>query len=274
MNEKLQYASMLDIPISTSSVSAITKKKKVRKKKRINDELVKEKLLKKINQEQDLLDVLDAQTSLVAQENNTSVDFYGENQIEVQESLEQNTSNVFVSSKRKNKKPFKFTIVGFQLMIIGLLVATILLTNALYENSGINVFLRGVFGSDVTQVDTREHVDFSPIISMGDNSGVIVSDGVITFAGEGSVYAPCDGIVKNIVETQTGRYDIEIEHSQNFKSIISGVERIYVSQGDTVYSNIPVGYLEPDGATICFTDSEGELLDGYQMVGNMVVWQA
>ncbi len=272
MNKKLQYASMLDLPISTSSVSTITKKRKTRKAKRINDELVKEELLKKVNSEQDLTS--ESEQNLVDSQNQQELAIYNEQQLIVQEELEQNTSNVFVNKKRHNKKPFKFTIVGVQLMIIGLLVATILFTNALYKNSGINVFLRGVFAGETAQIDTREHTDFLPVISMGDNNGVIASEGIITFAGEGSVYAPCDGVVKKITETQTGRFDIEIEHSQNFKSIIANVERIYVSEGDTVYSNIPVGYLEADGATICFTDSQGELLDGYEMVGNTVVWQA
>ncbi len=272
MNEKLQYASMLDLPISTSSVTNITKKRRTRKKKRINDELVKEQLLQKINMEQDLTALAD-EKSLAFEENEGQLAVFNEQQPETLEEFNQNTSNVFVASKKHNKKPFKFTIVGVQLVIIGLLVATILLTNALYQNSGINVFLRGVFGSEVNQVDLRQHTDFSPVISMGNNNGVEVSEGKITFAGEGSVYAPCDGVVTKITETQTGRYDIEIKHSQNFKSIIANVERLYVSEGDKVYGNIPVGYLEPNGASICFTNSDGELLDNYEMVGNTVVWQ-
>ncbi len=277
MNEKLQYATMLDIPISTTSVSPITKKRRARKKKRINDEFVKAELLKKINSEQDLLEnSTDSQeTSLVAVNNPTDLVFQEGQELVGQEIIvEENTSNVFASKRKVKKSPFKITVVGVQLVIIGVLVMAIFLTNALYKDSGINVFLRGVFGTESAVVDTREYSDFSPIISMGDNNGVSLSDGIITFAGEGSVYAPCDGTVKSVSVGENGRYNIEIEHSQNFKSIISNIEHIYVSQGDKVFSNIPVGYLEPDGASMCFTNGQGDILDGYDMVDNMVVWQA
>lgn len=276
MNEKLQYASMLDLPVSTCSVSALPKKRRFRKKKRVNDELVKAELLKKVNAEQDLTSEMaqDSAENLIPQENQLELASLEQEGFENSIQIEQNTSSVYQSSKKNKKTPFKITVIGIQLVIIGVLVATILLTNALYENSGINVFLRGVFGSENTIVDAREHTEFSPVIYMGDNNGVNVNQGIITFAGEGSVYAPCDGVVTKITKSESGKYDIEIAHSQNFNSVISNVEHIYVSEGDVVYGNIPVGYLEPDGATICFTNSDGELLDEYQMVGNMVVWQA
>ena len=54
MNEKLQYATMLEMPVSTSSVTALPKKRRFFKRKRVNDELIKQELLKKVNQEQDL----------------------------------------------------------------------------------------------------------------------------------------------------------------------------------------------------------------------------
>ena len=276
MNEKLQYASMLEMPVSTCSVSALPKKRRFRKKKRVNDELVKQELLKKVNAEQDLTSemVQDSAETLIPQENQLELASLEQEVAQNPIQIEQNTSNVYQSSRKHKKSPFKITVIGIQLVIIGVLVATILLTNALYENSGINVFLRGVFGVESSVVDAREHTEFSPVIYMGDNNGVALNEGVISFAGEGSVYAPCDGIVTKITQSENGKYDIEIAHSKNFKSVISNVEHVYVGEGDVVYGNIPVGYLEPDGATICFTNSDGELLDGYQMVGNMVVWQA
>ena len=274
MNEKLQYATMLEMPLSTCNVTALPKKRRFRKKKRVNDELIKQELLNKVNAEQDLTQVEQEPIGLVEQNNCLEVIDIGEQQIVEQNYYDQNTSSVYSASQRQTKSPFKITIIGIQLMIIGLLVGTILLTNALYENSGINVFLRGVFGSENVVVDNRDYTEFSPIIAMGDNNGVSINEGVIVFAGEGSVYAPCDGVVTKISQTESGKFDIEIAHSQNFNSIISGVEHVYVNEGDVVYGNIPVGYLEPDGATICFTNSDGEMLEGYQMVGNMVVWQA
>ena len=54
MNEKLQYATMLEIPVSTCNVTfRPTKKKRTKTKKQQNPEVVKEKLLSKINSEKE-----------------------------------------------------------------------------------------------------------------------------------------------------------------------------------------------------------------------------
>ena len=156
MNEKLQYASMLEMPVSTCSVSALPKKRRFRKKKRVNDELVKQELLKKVNAEQDLTSemVQDSAETLIPQENQLELASLEQEVAQNPIQIEQNTSNVYQSSRKHKKSPFKITVIGIQLVIIGVLVATILLTNALYENSGINVFLRGVFGVE-SSVATR-----------------------------------------------------------------------------------------------------------------------
>ena len=259
MNEKLQYASMLEIPVSTCNISGVkSKKKRIVRKKRVNDEQIKEQLLQKINEEE----TFDGQTSLNDDE---QVEF-NTNQENLEQ--EQGTANVYQSKPKKKG----FSIVGVQLAIIGVLVASIFLTNAVYENSGINVFLRGVFGTETQTVDTRDFVDFAPVISMGDNYNLSLEEGVISFAGKGSVYSACDGVVNSIVKGDDDKYTLEIAHSQNFKSIISGVERVYVSEGDVVKAKIPVGYLEPDGATMCFTGSDGAVISGYQIENDTVVW--
>ena len=155
-----------------------------------------------------------------------------------------------------------------------MLLATIFLTSALYKDSGINVFFRSVFGTNQAQaIDLRSHKDFSPVIAVSDEVNVSISDGVMTFSGEGSVYAPCDGVVSGVIETENGKFEIEIKHSENFKTVISDIEHLYVSEGDKVYSKIPVGYLQPDGASICFKNEVGTVLDDYQIVDNTVVWQ-
>lgn len=263
MNEKMQYASMLDLPVSTCNVSSRTiKKKKIKKSKKANN--TNGEQLK-----QEVLDMVNAQEQLSQEQvEQGEIDLTTENQMV----LEQEDSSSVHPYKPKKSQKFKFSIVGVQLAVIGFLVATILLTNAFYANSGINVFLRGVFGTEQVQVDTRTFDEFSPIISMGDNKGVSLNEGMITYAGEGSVYAPCDGVVSGVIETENGKFEIEIKHSENFKTVISDIEHLYVNEGDKVYRKIPVGYLQPDGASICFKNEVGEVLDNYQIVDNTVVW--
>ncbi len=259
MNEKLQYASMLEIPVSTCNISAVKpKKKRLSRRKKVNDEQIKEQLLQKINEQ----DALDKRPLL--QEGEQAESLMNQSNFE----QEQETATVYQNKPKKRG----FSIIGVQLAIIGVLIASIFLTNAVYENSGINVFLRGVFGVETQTVDTREFDDFAPIISMGDNYDLSLEEGVISFAGKGSVYSACDGIVENVIKGEDDKYTLEITHSENFKSVISGIERIYVSEGDVVKAKIPVGYLEPDGATMCFFGSDGEIIENYQIENDMVVW--
>ncbi len=261
MNEKLQYATMLEIPVSTCSVSSVKpKKKRFARKKKVNDEQIKEQLLNKINSEE----TVEGQPILEGQPIEQSQ--------EIQVEIEQTESTANVYSSKPKKKRFAFNIVGIQLAIIGVLIGAIFLTNAVYADSGINVFLRNVFGVESSAVDTREFDDFTPVINMGDNYNLSLENGVITFAGEGSVYSACDGVVQSVVKGEDDKYTLEIAHSKNFKSLISGIERIYVKEGDIVKAKIPVGYLEPDGATMCFMGSSGEIIEDYQIENDMVVW--
>ena len=264
MNEKMQYASMLELPVCTCNVSSTTiKKKKAKKlkKQKESGEQIKQEVLDMVNSEQDLADQNQVEENQLEPE-----------QVFEQGEIEQENSSAVHPYKQKRK--LKFSIVGVQMVIIGILVGAILLTNALYADSGINVFLRGVFGTEQTQVDSRTFDEFSPVISMGDNKDVKYEDGIITYNGEGSIYAPCDGVISGVIQTENGKFEIEIKHSQNFKSVISDIEHLYVDVGDKVYKTIPVGYLQPDGATICFKDESGALINDYQIVNNMVVWQA
>lgn len=306
MNEKLQYATMLEIPVSTCSVSsAPVKKKGAGRKKKVNPEEVKEKLLKKINSEQvseqiespkdqsgqvlkaqeyqELIgekvceekeqtaeqgekdNLLDAKPVMDEEKSEQEID-------SVEETITEDCTATVSKAEIKKKEKFKFSIISVQLAIIGVLVATIFLTNALFIDSGINVFLRGVFGTETATVDARTFKNFTPVVAMGDNDGVLLNDGIISFAGEGSVYAPCDGKVTSIVKENDGQYTIEITHSKNFKSVLFGVEHVYVELNDTVYRNIPVGFLETGSASMCFKGENGDIIGGYQLVGDTVVW--
>ena len=254
MNEKLQYATMLEIPVNTCNVTfKPLGRKKVRRKKAVNNEVVKAELMEKVNSEL-------SKTPIEENQIETSLD------TAVQEETLENLP-------QQKKRPFKFSVVGVQLAIIGVLVATIFLTNAFYPDSGINVFMRSVFGGDTVAVsDTRVYGDFAPVISLDDNVVTTLSDGVVTFSGEGSVYASCDGKVTALVKGEDGKYTIEITHSDNFKSVLKGLDFAYAELGDMVYGNIPVGYAMEDGVSMCFVNGEDVVISNYEIIDNMVVW--
>lgn len=262
MNEKLQYASMLEIPVNTCNITLQPlKKRKFRKKKKTDTEMVKNKLIEKVNTE--------IQAEKIEENFENPVD-----NLEVlpDENIEsENYQTEYSENKAKNKKKFKFSVIGVQLTLIGVLVATIFLTNALYADSGINVFLRSVFGSEqASVVDERTFDEFVPVLSVGDNE-VSLSDGIMSFTGSGSVYSPCDGTVSSITVNDDGKYTIEITHSTNFKTVLSGIDYAYAGLDQTVYGNIPVGYVT-ESATMCFKNQTGAVISDYQIVDGSVVW--
>lgn len=269
MNEKLQYASMLEIPVNTCNVTLKEgKKRKNGKKKSKSPEAVKEELLNKINSEQQPL-VMDSNAT--AQEDYSLEQDFAST---VEECLDSNVQEVASTVKEKPKSRFKFSIITAQFAIIGVLVATIFLTSAFYADSGINVFFKSVFGSNQveTVVDERTHQDFQPVVAVGEMTEVVVDGGVMTFSGQGSVYAPCDGKISSVTRDGNGKYIFEITHSENFKSVISGLDYAYAGLDDIVYANIPVGYVNADGATMCFMGADGVVIADYQLVDGSVVW--
>ena len=280
MNEKLTYATMLEIPVSTWSITyKQPKRRRGKRPKKVNAEAIKQELLTKINSEQE-------QTQYLSQVDNVEQTLVEEKEIldgvaieseeaqiqdEVCEFEEQNTIDVH-PVREKKRINFKLSVIGVQLAIIGVLIATIFLTNALYTDSGINVFLRGVFGTtQQTQEDQRQFSDFAPVIAVGEKNAISIDEGVMTFSGEGSVYAPCDGTITALSQDQTGKFTVEITHSLNFKSVLSGIDYAYAGLNDKVFGNIPVGYVN-SGATMCFKSGDGDIISDYQIVDDAVVW--
>ena len=256
MNDKLQYATMLEIPVNTVSVTFKPQKKR-RKAKKINHDQVKREVVEKVNAQME-------------EQEETAVSLF--DQPEEQNELNENFSEPTYEQVVEKKKKFKVSVIGVQLIIIGLLVATIFLTNAVYTDSGINVFLRGVFGNQNTvQVDARTYDEFAPVIALDDGANMQLEEGVITLSGKGSVYASCDGKVTQVTKGEDGKYTIEITHSENFKSVLGGLDFAYAGLNDSVYHNIPVGYCSAE-ATMCFTTSDGSVISDYQIIDNSVVW--
>lgn len=254
MNEKLQYAEMLDIPTSTCTITykQNSKKRPTAKKRSVNTEAVKTKLINKINDE----------TELKAEQL----------EMELPEVQEKEKQSFF---KRLKSGKIKVSVVGAQLLAIGVLVATIFLTNAFMPNSGLNVFFKNAFSTEkeITQtVDDRIYSDFAPVLPVAKSENVKVVDGVMDITASGSVYSPCDGTVTSLtLNKETSKYDVEITHCDNFKTILSGIDYAYTEVGGAVFSNIPVGYIK-DGATMCFYGEDGNVIKGYTLRDNSVVW--
>ncbi len=283
MNEKMQYAEMLEIPVNTCNIT-YKPSSRWRRKKASSPQSVDAK--------KELIDKINAGAPTVDQENGVENDaFYGdaeyakdlmEQNSEVPSEAydqpenyeEQNYVKITRTDKPKKKFRLKFSVVGVQVAVICMLLATILLTNAFMPNSGINTFIANVFQPQATveQKDQRIYSEFKPILPVESAETVSVTDGVMNFSAGGSLYSPCDGTVSNVIKEADGTFTLEIAHSENFKTVFSGIDYAYCAQGDKVYSNIPVGYMIDDGATMCFYDGLDTAITDYSIEENSLKW--
>ena len=266
MNEKLQYAKMLDMPVTSTVTHKKQKKSFFKKMKKIDEEKIKESVIDKVNAE-------NQETML------NKTDEISDINSEVKETiLSTKTDDVMddsvtsrVTKKRKEKKRFKWNVIATQLSVIAVLSLGILVTNALMPNSGLNVFFEQVFGTGES-VDVRTYDEFTLKFHPSNSSSLTLENGVVSIGEVGSIYAPCDGVVVNASLGEDGKYTVEISHSQNFKSVISGLDRVYASKDGKILKNIPVGYLSEGKATVCFYHGDDAVIVNFTLSDDAVVW--
>lgn len=164
-------------------------------------------------------------------------------------------------------KSSRFDIVSVQVVAIFALVIGIILTNIFWEDSGINNLLRTVFKNGEAK-NTAAYQTFSPV-SPTKTGEVTVEAGVMQ-VNSGSVYSPCDGVVKNVSEAD-GKYTVTVEHSDSFSTVIAGLDYCYAKQGESVYSSVALGYSGEAVSVSMFNGSS--LITSYDLDGDKVVWK-
>lgn len=172
---------------------------------------------------------------------------------------------------KKAKQNLKFDIVSAQVAIIFVLVIAILLTNIFWEDSGMNVMLKNVFGAGDNGENAKEYDDFT-VNAPETISKIDVEDGVMAFTVSGSVYAPCEGTIAEVVKGEDGTYSLKIKHSDSFSTSIEGLDYAYYFVGENVYKSTPVGYSNGKKVRVKFL-SNGETIKNYTITDGMVVWQ-
>lgn len=247
MNEGLEYAQMLEIPVNT--VSVVKKKPLFGRGKKRNEDL-KDKVVESVNEKvtaEDGAPREEADGTYIATEQ---------------------LSGPSVAAV-KDKFATRFLIA--EGVAAGLIAAGIFLTNMLVPNTAINAFMGSVTTPQQPEAAYNE-LTLSPVVSILSDAEVTSSpEGVITLTGETSVYPVCEGEVASV--TVTGdTYTVEIAHTSTFSSVISGLSTVYVSEGDKVEANIPFAY--SDGSSeVKVTMYDGEnLISGYTLSGVVPVW--
>ncbi len=251
MNEELDYAEMLEIPVET-----VTVKHKEHKKHRRAAEDLSEQLVERVNDRME--------ESEAAAEAESDPSFAQSRPIERAEA----------PKKRKRQGVARKVLIGELAAVVGL-CAVIFFTNIFMTNSAINTFVRGLFQGNAETADKRTYSDFklSSVVNDTVEAELTVSEtGVLSFTAQCSVYSPAAGELASVSGTAAEGYTVQVKHSDSFSTIISGLDNVYLTSGDAVRSNIPLGYSDGEGAVTVMMYSGDQLLNCYSVGENGLSW--
>ena len=269
MNEEIEYAQMLEIPVSTVNVV----KKRGRKPKKST--ALKEKVISKVN---DAAEPMPMEEPIQAAE---------VEEIAAAETLEAALPIRLPLEGEEGKeilgkyKPFSYEemdgedvpatrerlILGVEFAAACALCLGIFLTNVFLPNSAINTFFRSLTQDNGNKADARVYSDFtlSPIV-LEDGAELTVSEtGVVSFTKNCCVYPAADGTVSDVVQNTDGSFTIKIAHSPTFSEVVTGLDYIPYAVGDSVKANVPLGYSDGEGEVQVTMYDSGELLNCFSL---------
>lgn len=243
MDQELEYAQMLEVPVST--VNVVKKKPIFKKKEQKDDDVLKEQVVDSVNERMG--------------------DYVYAEDLTVPPKAEKGAFAATLADK--SGKILIIEVAAACLLAIG-----IFLTNVFMPNSAINSFIIGLTAEEVTEAAYSEF-ELYPVVSELSDAEVSVSEsGVITFTGEGAVYSVAGGEVAAVTQGSDGTYSVEVAHTSIFRSVVGGLTNVYYSVGDEVAGNIPVGYSDGSSQVSVSMYNDGELLNCYTLTGALPVW--
>ena len=297
MNEEIEYAEMLEIPVSTVNVIHKKRRKKAQKTEQTDVPTLKDSVIAQVNTRVEDEQVIIPADQLAESANSQGyVDFdsvperidtvrlfadeterknaYAENFFS--EAEEENDEGMYeMKQETRGQKALRLTL-GIEFAAVCALCGAIFLTNVFVPNSAVNTFFRAVTEPTVQQSDAREYSDFtlSPVVSeLSDAELSLSAAGVLSFTDECCVYPAVDGEVSEVTRNEDGTYTLKIGHSDSFSGVISGLNQVYYAVGDEVKCNVPVGYTHGETPVQVTMYSGGVLLNCFQLTEeNCLAW--
>ena len=245
MDEELNYAEMLEIPVETVTVKRKEKKRKHDRGDEASE--LEDRLVEQVNSRMTEDDPAYAESTPIARE----------------------------EPKKKPRMRLSRAVIIGEFALVFALCAVIFLTNIFMTDSAINTFVRGLFNGSAQTADMRVYSDFklAPIVSDTSEVEIAVSDtGVLSFQGQCSVYSPCAGAVSAVHGNADEGYSVEIKHSEKFSTIMSGLDTVFAAEGDSVYSNIPVAYSKGENTVRVMFYAEDKLVSNVAVGENGLAW--
>lgn len=175
----------------------------------------------------------------------------------------------------QGKRDRESVILITEIAAVFALALTIFLTNLFMPTSAINTFISSIVSPAAkTEEPAYSEMTLSPVVSSLTDADVTLSDGgVISFTAEGCVYPVCDGVVEAI-SGEEGAYTVKIAHTSTFSSVVTGLTNVYAAVGDVLKANLPCGYSDGSAAVrVTLYDGE-EALNCLALSGETPVWKS
>ncbi len=250
MEQGLEYAQMLEIPVST--VSVVKKKSLFSRKAKPADDL-KDRVVESVNDR-------------LGGDGEQPEQFYEANGYVETEDL---TAPV----KPKKKMGIAGKIIIAETAAACLLAAGIFLTNVFVPNTAINTFMGGLTAVKEKEASYNQFKLTSVVSELSDADVAVTDDGVIHFTQKAAVYPVCDGEVASVTKTDS-LYTVKIAHTSKFVSVITGLDTVYAAEGDEVKSNLPFAYSEGKNEVRVSMYDGDTLLKCYTLSGAVPVWNS
>lgn len=272
LENSIEYAKMIEIPISTCEYSFKRKRpffKKKRLVKAVNAKIANEMAneIPSFTADNDSVKNSNECTQEATALDNANCDF--DNSYTQSASESENLPTVYDEAVSKKERRFK-AFISAQVVAIFALISAIILTNLFWENSGMNTLFKSVFQSEDLTANELSYNDFSLTIPIADVSGVTLENGAIAINGEYSLYPVCDGKVSAVERAENGTYTVTIEHSNSFSSVVEGLDMVYFALGEEISRHLPIGYVKNSAKVYLYNGAS--LLTDYATVENSIVF--
>ncbi|MDE7087861.1 MAG: M23 family metallopeptidase [Clostridia bacterium] len=247
MNEGLEYAQMLEIPVSTVSV---VKKRSLFSRKAKPAEDLKDRVVDSVNERM-------GETPFAVDEGNGYVI----------------TEDLTAPVKTKKKSSVAGKILFAEGIAACAVAAGIFLTNVFIPDTVINSFVGGLTTVKQQEAAYNEFT-LTPVVSeLSEAEIAVTDDGVIHFTQKATVYPVCDGEIASVTETD-GLYTVKIAHTSTFCSVFTGLDTVYYKEGDSVKSNVPFAYSKGENEVRVSMYDGDTVLNCYTLSGAVPVWNS
>lgn len=250
VNEGLEYAQMLEIPVST--VNVVKKKSLFSRRSKPADDL-KDRVVDSVNE----------RVGEEAPLPDNNIGFV---------QTEDLTAPVKVKNKKKKMSTGSKIVMG-EAIAACLIAAGIFVTNIFVPDTVINTFMGKLTAVKPKEVSYTDFTLTSPVSELSDAEVTVTDNGVISFKDKTSVYPLCDGEINSVTQ-DNGLYTVKISHTSSFTSVVTGLDTVYAAVGEEVKGNLPFAYSDGENEVrVSMYDGE-QLLNCYTLSGAVPVWNS